>query len=239
MADRMYDKEQVLRSCFLFSELSAESLAPIVEAARIETFRRGAQIFAADDQADGLRIVLSGQVRIWMADPDGRELTLSFLGEGDPFGEIALLDGMARTAHATAVEATECLFLHQAAMEKALENDPSLARELILSMCELMRRNLETISSFAFVGLDARLAQVLYALAFDHADMANGAARFTRKFSQTDLGQLLGVTREAVNKRFKVLESDGLVVMNAGHMEIPDMQALGERAKILDTNRHV
>lgn len=239
MADTFENRERVLRSCFLFADTSADSLKPIVDASRIETHRRGAQIFAADDPADGLRIILSGQVRIWMADADGRELTLSFLGEGDPFGEIALLDGMPRTAHASAVEVTECLFLHSSAMETALEDDPGLARELILSMCELMRRNLETISSFAFVGLDARLAQVLYALAFDHAEIDGGVAKFTRKFSQTDLAQLLGVTREAVNKRFKVLEGDGLVVVNSGHMELPDMQALGERAKILDSTKHV
>lgn len=239
MTDIMQEKERVLRSCFLFSDISPESLRPIVEAARVETFRRGKQIFAADDAADGLRIILSGQVRIWMADSEGRELTLSFMGEGDTFGEIALLDGMPRTAHASAVEDSTCLFLGQSAMDRALETDKALAKELILSMCELMRRNLETISSFAFVGLDARLAQVLYALAFDHAEISDGHARFTRKFSQTDLGQLLGVTREAVNKRFKVLEGDGLVIVEGGRIEIPDMQALGLRAKILDDTKHV
>ena len=230
----MNDNDRVLRSCFLFAGASEQSLAPIVQASRVETHRRGTAIFAAEDPADGLRIILSGQVRIWMADAQGRELTLAYLGEGDPFGEIALLDGLPRTAHASATEATRCLFVPKAAMERALSEDLSFAEQLILSMCELLRRNLGTISGFAFEGLDARLAQMLYNLAFDHAEMDGATARFQRKFSQTDLAQLLGVTREAINKRFKALEADGLVVMEGGFMVLRDMQALAERAELAD-----
>ena len=234
----MEDKHRILRSCFLFADASTESLAPIIQASRTETHRRGAEIFAADDPADGLRIVLSGQVRIWMADAQGRELTLNFLGEGDPFGEIALLDGLPRTSHATAIEKTQCLFVPKGAMERALEDDPSFAQQLILSMCELMRRNLSTISGFAFDGLDARLAQTLYNLAFDHAELDGNTARFQRKFSQTDIAQLLGVTREAVNKRLKALEADGLVEVDAGHMVIRDMNLLGERGELSDAPKN-
>lgn len=228
------DKDQILRSCFLFADASDESLAPIVQASRTETHGRGTPIFAAEDPADGLRIVLSGQVRIWMADTQGRELTLNFLGEGDAFGEIALLDGLPRTSHATAVEATSCLFVPKAAMERALAEDASFAQQLILSMCELMRRNLGTISGFAFEGLDARLAQMLYNLAFDHAELDGNTARFQRKFSQTDIAQLLGVTREAVNKRLKALESEGLVDVDSGTMVIRDMAALAARGEMSD-----
>ena len=97
-----------------------------------------------------------------------------------------------------------------------------------------MRRNLGTISGFAFEGLDARLAQMIYNLAFDHAELDGEKARFQRKFSQTDLAQLLGVTREAVNKRFKALEAEGLVLVEGGFMVVQDMQALAERAEIAD-----
>jgi len=225
---------QTLRSCFLFAGADEKSLEPILQASKVETLRRGAEVFAAGDSADGLRIVLSGQIRIWMADLNGRELTLAFMGEGDPFGEIALLDGLPRTANATATEASKCLFVPKPAMEKALAEDPSFAEQLILSMCELMRRNLGTISGFAFDGLDARLAQTLHDLAFDHAEIDGSSASFVRKFSQTDIAQLLGVTREAVNKRFKALEADGLVVVSGGQMVIPDMHALYQRARLAD-----
>lgn len=234
----MDDKVKILRSCFLFSDASDSSLAPIAQTAQVETFRRGTAIFAAEDPADGLRIVLSGQVRIWMADAQGRELTLNFLGEGDTFGEIALLDGLPRTSHATALEVTQCLFVPKVAMERALAQDPSFAHQLILSMCELMRRNLGTISGFAFEGLEARLAQMIFNLSFDHAELDGNSARFTRKFSQTDIAQLLGVTREAVNKRLKVLEAENLVVVEGGFLVIRDLQKLRERAELSDTAKN-
>ncbi|MEM6824194.1 MAG: Crp/Fnr family transcriptional regulator [Pseudomonadota bacterium] len=225
------DRVRTIRGCYLFSGADDQSLAPLARASRIERMSRGTQIFSAGDPADGLRILLEGEIRIWLADAEGRELTLSFLGPGDPFGEIALLDGLPRTANATALEPTRLLFLPSAALESALASEPRLARHIILSLCELLRRKTEALSGFAFVALDSRLAGKLHALAFDHAEIDRGRARFSRRFSQTDLAHMLGVTREAVNKRFKALEHDGLVAIDGQYLVIPDLEALARRAE--------
>jgi len=226
------ERAATLRKCHLFSGLAPESLAPLAQASSIRVTQSGVEIFAAGDTVDGLRVVISGQVRLWIADREGRELTLLFAEPGDPFGEIALLDGLPRSAAATALETTRCLFLPVSAVETALAADPAFARHLILSLCELLRRNVETISGFAFSGLDARLAHRLYDLAHDHAEITGQSARFTRHFSQTDLAQLLGVTREAVNKKLRALEHDGLVLRNGTTLSLPDLPALAARAEI-------
>lgn len=226
------ERAATLRKCHLFSGLAPESLAPLARASSIRVTERGAEIFAAGDAVDGLRVVVSGQVRLWIADREGRELTLLFAEPGDPFGEIALLDGLPRSAAATALETTLCLFLPARAVEAALAADPAFARHLILSLCEILRRNVSTISSFAFSGLDARLARVLYDLAHDHAEITGRSARFTRHFSQTDLAQLLGVTREAINKKLRALEHDGLVLRAGASLSLPDLPALAARAEI-------
>jgi len=219
-------KDEILRSCYLFAEAEASSLDPLVAASSFQSYQHKTEIFAAQDEADGLRIVLSGQVRVWLADRDGREFTLRFMQPGDTFGEIAMLDGLPRTATASAVENTTCLFLPSEAMVQAMETDIALARCLIHSLCELMRRNLGTISSFAFVGLYERLVHLLHELAHDHATFQDGGAVFARKFSQTELALLLGVSREAVNKRFKVMVNDGLVQVKRGYITIPNTAAL-------------
>ncbi|MEM8555034.1 MAG: Crp/Fnr family transcriptional regulator [Pseudomonadota bacterium] len=227
------DRLQTVRSCHLFSGADGDSLVPLAAASYLERFSSGGHIFAAQDEADGLRIVLSGQVRIWIDNSEGRELTLALLGDGDPFGEIALLDGLPRTANATCLEETSCLFLPAHAMQVALANDAALARHLVLSLCEMLRQNIGTINGFAFAGLVTRLALKLQELAVDHAEIDGQTARFTRRFSQTDLAHLLGVTREAVNKRLKVLEHDGLIVQDGGRLVIPDMSALAARTTAL------
>jgi len=224
------DKFKALRSCHLFRNTSPDSIAPLVQASCVESRYAGEPIFAAADEADGLRVVLSGQVRIWLANSEGRELTLSLLGPGDAFGEIALLDGLPRTANASCIDATDCLFLPKKALQAALERDTSLAQALIHSLCELLRQNLDTLSGFAFAALDKRLAAKLHELALDHALLEGRTARFSRRFPQTELAQLLGVTREAVNKRFKVLEHDGLVSQDGGYLVVHDLAALAERA---------
>ena len=105
-----------------------------------------------------------------------------------------------------------------------------LARHLIQLLCELLRRNTEAMSAFAFLDLDSRLARKLHDLALAHAERDGTTARFTRRFSQTDLGQMLGATREAVNKRLAVLTLDGLVTQADGVFVIPDSSALAARA---------
>lgn len=229
------EKEAVLRKCYLFADLAPESLAPLAHASSIRVIQPGTEIFAAGDRVDGLRVVISGQVRLWIADREGRELTLHFAEPGDSFGEIALLDKLPRSATATAFETSRCLLLPVAAVETALAADPAVARHLILSLCTILRRNIDTIGGFAFSGLDARLARRLYDLAQNHAEIDGQTARFTRHFSQTDLAQLLGVTREAINKKLRALEHDGLVLRDGGSLSLPDLHGLAARAELGST----
>lgn len=224
------DKIKSIRRSYLFAGASDDSLRPLAEACSVEKLPRKSTIFTIHDPADGLRIIYVGEVRIWLADSDGRELTLALLGPGDAFGEIALLDGLTRTASAVAERDVESLFLPAKAVERALGEDPALARDLIYSLCDLNRRNLESISSFAFSDLDIRLSKLLCDLAIDHANIKGNEAIFLRKFSQTDLALLLGVTREAINKRFKRLEQDGLVKVDKSILVLPAMQELSARA---------
>lgn len=232
---RLENKIEIIRDCYLFAGVDPKCLEPLARASSIRRYESGRVIFQRDDEADGLRVILSGEVRIWIADSQGREFTLAFMGEGDPFGEIALLDGLKRTANAASIETTDCLFLPTRAVEIALARDALFARQLVYSLCETIRINLATINSFAFVGLDARLAGKLHELALDHAEIEGGAARFSRQFSQTDLAQLLGVSREAVNKQFRALKHDGLVLQDSGRLTITDLGALAARAQAAES----
>ena len=225
------DRSEAIRACHLFAEADEATLANLARRSSITRHAAGGAVFMAGDEADGLRVVLEGLVRIWIADDEGRELTLALLEPGEPFGEIALLDGLPRTANATAAEATTCLLTPADAFDAALSADSKLARQVIRLLCEILRRNTEAMGSFAFLGLDARLAQKLHDLAMVHATLDGAAARFTRRFSQTDLARMLGVTREAVNKRLSALAHDGLIQLEDGLFRIPDLGELAERAR--------
>ncbi len=220
-----------IRGCYLFSGADEKSQLLLAQSSRIIRYERDTPILSAGDEPDGLRVVLSGLIRIWISDLEGRELTLALMESGDPFGEIAILDGLPRSANATALEASECLFMPKNAMEAALDNSPQFARHLVQLLCELLRRNTEAMGAFAFMGLDGRLAQKLHDLALAHAKLEGPVAHFTRKFSQNELAQMVGVTREALNKRLKALIHDGLITQTNGLLSIPSLPALAARAR--------
>ena len=223
---------EALRRCYLFADADAQSLELLGQSSHVVRYAAGSSIFCAGDESTGLYIMRSGVVRIWVADTEGRELTLALMEPGDPFGEIALLDRLPRSASATALGDTICLLTPLSAMDAALEKDPRLARHLIVQLCEILRRNTRELSSYAFLSLDARLAQKLYDLALAHAETDGKTARFTRRFSQTELAQMLGATREAVNKRLAALAHDGLVRQNDGYVTLTDLSALEARVNM-------
>lgn len=220
-----------IRACYLFVGADEGSLHKLALASKVKRFDQGSTLFHSGDEADHLYILLSGLVRIWIAGEDGRELTLALLEAGEPFGEIAVLDGLPRTANATVLEPAQCLLTPSRALEDVLETDTRLARHLIQLLCELLRRNTDAMGAFAFFGLDGRLAQKLHDLALTHAVLHGQTAKFNRKFSQTELANMLGVTREAVNKRLATMVVDGLLIQKDGFLEIPDLTAMKQRAQ--------
>ena len=219
-----------IRDCYLFAGADARSIRTLADGSYVKRIPAGAPLFFKGDDEDGLHVVLSGLVRIWLADTEGRELTLTLREPGEPFGEIALLDGLPRSANASALEDSECLVTPRRALDTVLQHDIGLARHLIQLLCELLRRDTDTLGGFAFVSLDRRLARKLHDLALSHATLNGDGAVFLRKFSQTDLAQMLGVTREAVNKRLAAMAQDRVVTQENGLFVIPDLAALAARA---------
>ncbi|MEM8836935.1 MAG: Crp/Fnr family transcriptional regulator, partial [Pseudomonadota bacterium] len=191
------EKEAAIRSSYLFADLDDAMVGRLADASLIETAGKGRLVFEAGDEADGLRIVLSGLLRIWVNDDEGQELTITLAEAGDCLGEIALLDGAPRTANATVMESSRLLFLGQGVFHEILEGNFAFARQLIMLLCERLRRNTDDLSGFAFDDLQVRLARKIHELAFAHAAISGGGARFERAFSQTELAQMLGATREA------------------------------------------
>ena len=226
MTKQTDDRTALLRRCYLFDGASDRALARLATEASEETARTGQALFAVGDEADGLRIVTAGLVRVWINDADGKELTLTLLEPGDALGEIALLDGMPRSANATAQEVSRLLVLRRSSFQRVLGEEPALALHLVTLLCERLRRATGDIESLAFLDLRHRLARKLHDLAIAHATIDGNRARFTRKFSQMEIAQMLGVTREAVNKQLAALSGDGTVRIVAGRIEIDDLAAL-------------
>lgn len=216
------ERQQLLRRSFIFKELAPDLLERLAQLTTVRHLDRGAVLFQQGDEGSALYAVVEGLVRISIADRAGKEYILGLMEAGDVFGEIALLDGLPRTASATATEATVLLVIDRAEFLTVVERQPRIARHLIELLCERLRSNTTRLGEFAFSDLRSRLARTIDSLAVAHGEHTGDGVRIALKLSQSELSHMLGVTREAINKQFKAWSTAGMVRLDGGRIVIID-----------------
>jgi len=144
--------------------------------------------------------------------------------EGDVFGEIALLDGNERTADATAMSDCELLVVPRRSLLALLERRPDLCLDLLVVLCERLRSTNEQVEDLAFRDLEARIAKVLVRLAEENGRSPTGSVGV--KISQRALGELVGGSRESVNKHLQDWKRSGIIALEKGAIVIRDLCAL-------------
>lgn len=225
------EKARLLRRSFIFRDLDEQMLGRLARLSQTHRVSAGSLLFQQGDEGDALYGVAEGLVRIWVSGDGGKELTLALLEPGDVFGEVALLDGLTRSASADVVEDCLLVVVRREAFLPLLAAESGLARHVIELLCERLRESTDRATEFAFLGLPPRLARKLQALAIAHGHEEKGGVRITLKLSQGDLAQMLGVTREAVNKQLKAWTQEGLVHQEQGHVVITDRKRLARIAR--------
>ena len=223
-------QRQVLRRSALFARLGDQEIDAILAHARVARYAAGDQIVAKGDPGDSMMAVLNGRVSISAPSLDGRQVVLSVLRDGDVFGEIALLDGKERTADATALTDCEILIVPRRSLWSLLESRPDICIGLMLVLCERLRRTNEQVEDLAFLDLESRIAKVLLRLAEDSGASQTEAKPVAVRISQRALGELVGGSRESVNKHLHAWKQSGIVAIEKGAIVIRDMEALAELA---------
>lgn len=216
----------LLRQHVLFSALSAQQFEQLLGSASERSYAHGATIFRRGDPGSSLIAVLEGQVRIGVSSENGREITLGILGQGELFGEIAVIDGAGRTADATALGACRLLVLDRRDFVPFLERCPQLSVKLLQLLCSRMRKATSVCESVALLDVPMRLARLLLQLAREHGEPAGRCPRIALKLSQQDLGNLVAATRESINKHLRLWEAEGLISVSQGRLVLNDVAQL-------------
>ena len=217
----------LLEGHYLFGQLTAEELDALLAHARVERYRTGQTIFLKGSAGTGMMAVLGGRVRISTPSPDGRELVLNTIHEGEIFGELALLDGKERTADASAARDCELLVLERRDLLPFLEKHPKVALRLLAVVTGRLRQTTEQVEDVAFLGLESRLAKQLLKLAARHGkETADGEITIDAKLSQRELGQMIGLSRESINKQLGTWQREGLVRVEEGTITLRDPDEL-------------
>ncbi len=216
----------VLAANELFGALSERELDQLLAHAHTVSYPAGAVIFQKHDPGHSLMAVLRGRVKISNVSLDGREAVHALMDPGEVFGEIALLDGKDRTADATALEPSELLVLQRRDFVPFLEHNPRVAVRLIEVLCARLRRTTTMVEDSAFLTMAPRVARVLLRLAEEYGRTQDGAVRIDLRLSQRELGGLVGLARENVNRQLRAWREEGLIRVDHGYIVIEDMEGL-------------
>jgi len=225
-ADRL---RQALSRSALFGALPDDACSALAELAHARRFGAGASI-CREGEADGtLFVVVQGRIRISSNSVDGVERYLNELGPGDVCGEIALLDGGARSASATAVDDCELYCIERRAFFALLERTPALARGVIELLCRRVRWLTELFEASAFLGIPARLARWLSMLATLQG--AAGERGVEIRISQQELADFLGVSRQSVNEILRSWQREGFIDIGRGRVVVRENARLQRAAE--------
>jgi CRP/FNR family transcriptional regulator, cyclic AMP receptor protein len=208
----------------LFRGLPATVLERIAAVAGQRSYRSGEVVFSHGDPGDALYAVVAGRVRISTGAPDGREIFLNIMEPGDTFGEIALLDGGARTATATAIAPSELVSIRREHFRALLEQEPKVAFELLRLCGQRLRWTSGLLEDAALLDAPARLAKRLLNLAELHGKRSKDGV--TLRLSQEELASFLGITRQAVNQQLQAWKGQGWVGLARGVIVVRDEPAI-------------
>jgi CRP-like cAMP-binding protein len=189
----------------------------------------GEVIFRVGSPGDIMMAVVTGTVRIVATSPQGKEIVLGDLKAGEVFGEIALLDGGERSADAVALTKCELLALERRDLMAALQRNPEACLRLLELVCKRLRETDERITEIAFFELPVRLAKVLLRTAAAPGAAAR-AANPKVALSQRELGNMIGGTRESVNRCLRDWQRRGIIRLAKGWIILENAAALTELA---------
>jgi len=192
--------DEALRSAALFRDLDDEAAAALQESMVAVDLHRGAVLFREGDEGDRVYVVSDGKIKLGQTSPDGRENLLALLGPGQMFGELSLFDPGPRSATATAVTDTKLLGLGHEDLLPLLSGRPGVARGLLLQLASRLRRSNDTLADLVFSDVPGRVAKALLDLSSRFGVPSDEGVRVVHDLTQEELAQLVGASRETVNK---------------------------------------
>jgi CRP/FNR family cyclic AMP-dependent transcriptional regulator len=221
-----FDKRAVLREHPVFRVLGPELIERLASYAHTRAVTAGTTIFAKGDVGASLFAVCAGTVKISNRSLDGKDAVFNLINVGEIFGEIALLDGRPRTADALAMTDCELMVIDRREFVPLVESRPDIALKIIEVFCARLRHTSEQIEDVLFLDFPARLAKTLLWLAKSAKSLPQGKVRIT----QREIGQIIGMSRESINKQLRIWEQRKWLRLERGVVVVLSPDPLAEIA---------
>jgi CRP/FNR family cyclic AMP-dependent transcriptional regulator len=223
--------DEVLAKAGLFQGIAVEAAEAVAASLVYDDYGRGEAVFTEGEQGDTLYIVLEGKVKIGRRATDGRENMLSVMGPSDMFGELSLFDPGPRTATATVVTEARLAALAHSSLRPWITDRPEIAEQLLRVLARRLRRTNDALADLIFTDVPGRVAKQLLALSERFGSTEPEGLRVHHDLTQEELAQLVGASRETVNKALADFASRGWVRVDSRALTILDAERLARRAR--------
>ncbi|KAE8763690.1 Crp/Fnr family transcriptional regulator [Georgenia thermotolerans] len=224
-------EQNVIGTVPLFDALDEQDQAELRGLMSETSLRRGETLFNEGDPGDRLYIVTDGKVKLGHTAPDGRENLLAVLGPGELLGELTLFDPGPRSTTATAVAPTRLLELNHSDLMEFLDTRPSLAKHMLRALAQRLRRTNESLADLVFSDVPGRVAKALLDLADRFGETTDEGVHVPHDLTQEELAQLVGASRETVNKSLAEFVSRGWIRLEGRAVLLIDLDRLRRRAR--------
>ena len=214
----------------LFAALNDEARDALRQTMDDVLLPRGATLFSEGDPGDRLYVVTQGKIKLGRTAVDGRENLLAVMGPGEMFGELSLFDPGPRTATATAITETTLSGLGHDDLQPLLTQRPEVAGRLLAALARRLRRTNEAMADLVFSDVPGRVAKALLDLSTRFGVQTDDGLRVTHDLTQEELAQLVGASRETVNKALADFASRGFLRLEGRAVVILDVDRLTRRA---------
>lgn len=223
--------DDVVLSAPLFAGIETDAALALLASMTPRDVPRGQVLFREGDRGDCLFVIRTGKMKLGRRSSDGRENLLSVLGPGEMFGELSLFDPGPRTATATAVADASMYELAHAELIDWLGRYPAVAEHLLNALARRLRRTNEALADLVFSDVPGRVAKALLDLSTRFGEPVDDGLRVAHDLTQEELAQLVGASRETVNKALADFASRGWVRRDGRAIVLLDLERLGRRAR--------
>ena len=216
-----------LQQTALFSNMADSDLHQISKDIVERHYQSGEIVFHEGDPGQLMYLVKSGSVRIFVNGLDGSETSVILMGRpGQMFGELAVIDGLPRSATAVAMTSTILCTLNRSTFRAHMRRYPQFSLNFMNALSTRVRYNTMQMDSFASLGISQRLARKLMELAQTYGQAQADGVYINMTLTQSDLASLIGATRESINKNLRFFRRHQWIHMDQGHITILDPDAL-------------
>ena len=219
-----------MRRAPLFAALDDESANALMKSMTTSRLERGDVLFREGDQGNRLYVIGEGKIKLGLTSVDGRENLLAILGPGEMFGELSLFDPGPRTATATAVAETQLIELGHDDLNVFLAGRPAVASSMLAALARRLRRTNDSLADLVFTDVPGRVAKALLDLSNRFGRPAEDGILVAHDLTQEEIAQLVGASRETVNKALADFASRGWIKLEARAVVLMDVERIRGRA---------